>query len=386
MTPSLPDDSGHPSGFDFNYGYWFGCECGQRNSVSSASYMSAMCSGDDDTPVCTCGTPIDIGDPTRILLRDLEDIDCVSTVVDQHFWYHSSIYGDWPSSASYVRDLRNDCDSVEEWDSEFRDRTFRAKSSLALHLGTYAAAVENMMRRMVSQPTPGRGYWLHQVQIRLSPGDLHGEIGDESWSSFGDVPGPALDQLDARAARYVNNHEASGSISLAIHPGAVTSIITKVRSIRLPVAAAEAAVLPAGQRATTNALAELEAAEALRPDTAGIPADQLFANPVELHIKKMRGGVDDQVIAVNEQLHRYHDRRREIWTSLRNELIAAYLAGVNPWVRRQFTDALETMRPTANDPDSYHHRFRLMAGLVTQPQAIVRQFEKAPWRTPEPPS
>lgn len=379
VTPLLPDGSGHPNGFDFNYDYWFGCECGQRNQVPSARYVSLMESSDPDL-VCACGEPIDIGDSEPIL-RDLDDIDCVSADVDKHLWYHSTIHQDWPSFASYDRHIRGEYGGIEEWDPDFRDKVIREKSSVAVHVGTYAAAVENMMRRMTDQPTPGRDYWLHQVQLRLTAGDLSSDVGDEGWSSWGDVPGAELDRLGVFAARYVNLHEAPGSISLAIHPEAITRIVSRVRSIRLPVDAAAAPLVPAGEFATAQALADMKAADALRPDTTGIQADQIFDNPARFLLAKLRGKVSSEAVAVNEQLRRYHARQEEIWASLRRELVAIYLDRVNPWVvHERFERALATKVST--DPESYHRQFRLMAGLLVRPDVVVQQFEKEDWRTP----
>lgn len=380
VTPPLPDRSEHPTGFDFNYDFWFGCECGERTPVSSTRYMSLRESGEPDL-MCACGEPIDIGDPGPIL-RDLDDIDYVSDEIDRHHWYHSTIYGDWPSPTSHSHHVREEYSRIDEWDTEFRDEVIRNKTSVALHLGTYAAAVENMMRRMTDQPTPGRDYWLHQVKLRLTPGDLSTTVGDEGWSNWGDVPASELDRLGVLAARYVNLHEAPGSISLAIHPRAITRVISEVRSIRLPVDEVAAPIVPNGEAATTQALTDLAEAEALRPEIIGIPADQIFNNPVKFHIARMNDKVSSEAIAANEQLHQYRNRREEIWESLHRELVATYLDRVNLWVvRDRFENALATIASTNTDPESYHHQFRVLAGLLMQPHLVVQQFEKARWRT-----
>lgn len=383
VTPPLPDRSEHPSGFEFDYDFWFGCECGQRNRISSAQYTSLIESGGDLE--CTCGNPIDVGDPGPIL-RDLEDVDYASDEIDQHYWYHSTTYEDWPSPASHDREVRELYGSVEDWDTEFREEVIRNKTSVALHFGTYAAAIENMMRRMTDQPTPGRDYWLHQVKLRFTPGDLSGQVGDESWSNWGDVPTSQLERLGVLAARYVNCHEAPGSISLAIHPGAITHIISEVRSIRLPVEEAAAPVVPDGEYATAQALAYLKEAEALRPDVAGIPPDQIFDIPIKFQLARKKGEISREAIAVNEQLLRYRDRRGEIWAALRRELVAVYLDQVNPWVHERFVKALATMASTDTDPQSYHYQFRVLAGLLVQPHLVAQRFEEAPSRTLDPSS
>ena len=378
MTPSPPDHSGHPSGFAFNYSFWFGCACGLRNRVSSDQYMALRESGDPDLS-CECGEPIDIGDRGPIL-RDLDDVDYISGRIDEHYWYHSSTYEDWPSE-TYEQDLHDEYSRVEMWSEEFRDEAVRDKISVALHLGTYAAAVENMLRRPTDEQTSGRDYWLHQVRIRLGPGDLSSDLDDEGWSVYGNFPARELDRRGVRAVRYVNLHEAPGSISLAIHPGAITDIITEVRSIRLPLEDAAAPLVPDGDTATTKAISDLEATEELRPDITGVPPDQIFENPFKFRSAQRRREVSDEAIAVNEQLHRYCEEREKVWASLHRELVAAYLGEVSSWVQHRFKSALATTAPAADEnPEAYHLRFRMLAGLLVQPHLVVQQFEKAPWR------
>ncbi|MFD6517093.1 hypothetical protein [Rhodococcus sp. NPDC060176] len=267
------------------------------------------------------------------------------------------------------------------WSEEFRDEAVRDKISVAIHLGTYAAAVENMLRRPTDEQTSGRDYWLHQVRIRLGPGDLSSDLDDEGWSIYGNFPARELDRRGVRAVRYVNLHEAPGSISLAIHPGAITDIITEVRSIRLPVEDAAAPVVPDSDTATTKAISDLEATEELRPDITGVPADQSFESPFKFRSAQRRGEVSDEAIAVNEQLHRYCEERDEVWASLHRESVAAYLGEVSSWVHHRFSGALATMAPAADEsPEAYHLRFRMLAGLLVQPHLVVQQFEKARWR------
>ncbi|MDF3310461.1 hypothetical protein P3H15_36195 [Rhodococcus sp. T2V] len=246
--------------------------------------------------------------------------------------------------------------------------------ALALHLGTYAAAVENMLRRMVDEDFSGEKYWLHQVEIRLQPGELSPGVGGELSGWFGDVPLTKLTELGARAVRYVNTHESVGSISLVIDP----QVITRIRTIPLPT---EAAILPttaAATQAVIRATSDLEAAEHLRPDTTGVPEDQILHSSLKATLAARRGLVEGRAVEIAQQMQRYRGRQAAISASLTDALANAYLIDVNTQVREKFTSVL----PTETDPIEYHDQFRLMAGLLARPDTVVQQFEVASRRAP----
>lgn len=371
MIPIPQDDQGHPRGFDFNYDFWFDCVCERRVQVPAITY-DLQCQGNEPYPVCGCGETIDISE-AKPTVRDPSDIDHHDEEVDRHVWYHSSIYPDWPSLPAFRRDLAADLlNSLLEVDQH--EKAIDEQSSSALHLGTYAAAVENMMRRTHDEPTPNSRYWLHQVEIAFQPGDLFPDVGGELSGWFGKVHMTELAKRDARAVRYINTHEAIGSISLAIDP----QVIRRVRTIQVPI---DAAILPAaeaGKQAATCAVAELSAAEDLRPDTAGVPKDQIFDSELDASISPNSGDLSSRSIAIAQQNDLYHDRQHEIWSSLENSLVDTYLSDVNTQVRARLTSA----NPTGGDPVKYHERFRAMAGPLMRPDLVVEQFETATWRTP----
>ncbi|WP_083863381.1 hypothetical protein [Nocardia exalbida] len=319
MISDVPAE--HPAGydFDFDYSYWFDCECGRRVQVSATAY-DLQCKGDEQYPLCDCGRTIDIAE-AHPALRDLGDIDCQDVQVDQHL----------------------------------------AKTSLALHLGTYAAAIENMLRRMRDQDSPSHQYWLHQVQIRLQHADLAQGIHSEFSGWFGDVPMTALADLDARAARYVNVHEAPGSISLAVNP----QVIIRVRTIPLSMTTAVLPATEAGEQAVEHTDADLAAAQQLRPDTTGIPEDQVFESELDIFCAEVRGcAVSDKAKEFTEQFapqfRKYHDRQREVWSNLRTTLTDVYLAGVTP----QQCDRLLSVIPADVEPEQFHRRLRELAGRL----------------------
>lgn len=323
--------------------------------------------------MCGCGTTIDIGRALPIV-RDLSDVDHHDAEVDRHVWYHSSIYQDWPLSAAAYRHITAARIVSSLLPPDQHEEAIDEQCSLALHLGTYAAAVENTMRRMRDQDFSNEKYWLHQVEIRLHPGDLSPGVSGELSTWFGDVPLTKLTELGARAVRYVNAQEAVGSISLVIDP----QVITKIRTIQLPVAAAILPATEAGDQAVILATNDLEAAEQLRPDITGVPESQIFDSSLKATLAARRGMADGRAVEIAQQIQLYRGRQAEIWASLTEALVDAYLFDVNTQVREQFTSVL----PTETDPIRYHDRFRLMASLLAQPAAVVQRFEGASWRVP----
>ncbi|MGW3279986.1 hypothetical protein [Nocardia rhamnosiphila] len=368
----------HPAGFEFDYSYWFDCECGQRIEVSAAAYF-LQCQGDKPYPDCVCGETIDISE-VHPVLRDLGDIDCDDAQVDQHLWYHSCTYQDWPSPT-----YRDDISAQIEQSilpAHQHAEVIEKRNSLALHLGTYAAAIENMLRRMRDQPSD-RPYWLHQVQIRLRHSDLAPGIHQELSGWFGDVPLKALTDLDARAARYVNVHEAPGSISLAIDP----RVIAQVRTIPLTATTAVHPATDAGVQAVAHAEAELFAAQKLRPDTSGIPDDQVFESELDIIIAEVGDlTVSDAARELTKRLapqfKEFRDREEEIWSNLRTRLTDVYLPEVTPQLRDRVHDII----PRGLTPGQFHQRLREWAGLIKHANEVVRQFETGSWRTLDPTS
>lgn len=94
--------------------------------------------------------------------------------------------------------------------------------SKALHIGTYEAAIHNMLRRIHDQADHGKQFYLYRVRLRptvalregwlIDPSNFVGDV------ILGDVCPPGVD-----VARYVNHHEDPGGLSLAIGRDAIAS-------------------------------------------------------------------------------------------------------------------------------------------------------------------
>lgn len=208
------------------------------------------------------------------------------------------------------------------------DRMIATKLSLAVHLGTYEAAIENILRRLEDQD---RGdlfetrYWLHRVEIKLDClTDLHPEVVDEFRTMFGDVELAQLHDLGARAVRYVNRHEAIGSVSLAID----AALISTVSTIELPLAEAALAETATARAAT---------ARMMLPEVD-------YCSPK--------------------------------WSEFAGILTTEYLPGVNPQVCDQLISAVGR----GFDAEEFHRRFRVVAGMLMVPDVLIDLLVAAPRR------
>jgi hypothetical protein len=368
MTEPLSDRN-HPHGFDFDYDFWFDCDCGTRITVASPLYERQR-EGEEPYPQCPCGSIIDISEVVPAV-RDPLDIDHQAQAVDRHYWYHSSYLEDWPSEGSYLRDLTGVIGGspLPRWQHQ---EMIVGKLSLALHLGTYGAAVESALRRRRDQDFDGRSYWLHQVEISLKTGDLHPEVGGELNGSIGDVSLNELVARDAHAVRYVNTHESAGSISLAVD----RSVIISVRTISLPPPSLVMRASTATTEAVEHTLAQLAEAEGLRPDTAGIPDKEIPRSVIGAKLAQLHGEQDPRLMEVAVQQETYDDRQREIWATLEKCLLDEYLVGVNTQVRSLFAAACRL----GGDPYEYHEQVRGLSALLRQPRTVIDAFEGSEWR------
>ena len=316
----------------FGYNYWFDCTgCDARVCIEAEQY-ELQCTSQAEFTVCaSCDAAVDITQQVPTL-RDTEDPALQSDSVERFAWYHSSRYENWPDREAYTADVTAVARQTAEKGSMFfdADRYIARKLSLAVHLGTYEAAIENILRRLEDEDHSNifaTRYWLHRVEFATTePTDLHPQVVGEFPTMLGDVELEQLDALGVRAARYINQREAKGSVSLAIAP----SFIAAVSPIELPV--------------TEAALPETAAAAA---------ATASMARAVESDNDTYGAWIDFAAILQSE-----------------------YLSGVNPQVREPFLNAVGKREA----PVEYHRRFRVLAGLLMRPNIVIERFASAPRR------
>jgi hypothetical protein len=365
----------------FDYSYWFDCvACGTRVNISADLYelqttQTSTRPASDFSRCGECDAEVDVTE-VRPVLRNLNNVALQDDCVECLYWYHSSPYENWPDAEAYAAEFEAQIANMPPIGPFTPQNLLEQHTARAVHLGTYEAAIENMLRRLHDQdPKEGSPvqYWLHRAQIRLEPGDLAPGVGEELADFMGNVPLSMLHERGgARAVRYVNTNEADGTISVAIDP----AVIAIVATIKIPV---ELVAVETAAAATASAKAATTLAEIahLRPDTTGID-DMSLRFPSTLR-RKFPDPADPErqrVESIAEQLGAYNGRRRQIWAELTTTLESEYLPEVNDQVRRRFHDAL----PRTGDPVDYHRNFRLMAALLARPQDVIAELAHAPVR------
>lgn len=155
-------------------------------------------------------------------------IDAANPVLDdayalRSFWYHTSTHSDWPvedyaPAADFTPEMRARMGGdarVKAWAERQRKK--------ALHVGTYEAAIHNMLRRMGDQGDRDNQFYLYRVRLRSPLTLREGSISDPS-DGFGDVSFAKVCPNGEDAARYVNEHEDAGAVSLALHRTAIADV------------------------------------------------------------------------------------------------------------------------------------------------------------------
>ncbi|PPI48179.1 hypothetical protein [Rathayibacter iranicus] len=186
-----------------------------EQSGEKCASCGLTCEHEDAPPVTV--------DPNDPALDDAE--------VARFAWYHTSTQPDWPTKSF-------DPAAVLTLETRMRmggDRHVAAwaerQRSKALHVGTYEAAIHNMLRRMHDQADHSSQFYLYRVHLKATVVVREGWLIDPS-NFVGDV---ALDDVCppcVDVARYLNYHEDPGGLSLALGRDALAS----VQQVAVPIA------------------------------------------------------------------------------------------------------------------------------------------------------
>lgn len=140
--------------------------------------------------------------------------------VAQLSWYHTSTHPDWPrAKIDPAARLTNQTKLMMGGDARVAAWAERQQAK-ALHVGTYEAAIHNMLRRLDDQGDDGKQFYLYRVHLRpdivvreswlIEPSNFVGDV------DLADVCPPGVD-----VARYLNYHEDPGGLSLALGRDAI---------------------------------------------------------------------------------------------------------------------------------------------------------------------
>lgn len=329
---------------DFGYAFQMRCsQCDRSSTLTGADYLHLNDHADARMACEHCPEAIHFG-PLVADIRDERDGALDDELLNRLSWYHSSTYPDWPSpdfegeqqallSTVRARALLPDV-----------DRHLAAVLDMALHVGTYEAAVENMHRRMRNQGDSGSQFYLHRVEVAIRHGRVNAGFRDENNETAAQLTVSQLDDLGLDAVRYLNVWEASGSISLAVRPDAIVA----TQTVPIPTRAAAAQPVPAG-----------------------------IARLIQgLELRRRQSSESDA-----DRLQQYRLRAELI-----DGLIADLLPDVNPVVADRFAHAvsLAAEHSDVGELGELASRFSAHATLLTDPAEYLRLLDEEPPRRPSP--
>lgn len=311
--------------------------CSSRVEFSFAKY----CEGSTiQCPACRRG--VTSQDPLEMLLVDPDDPVLDTKRVDEFAWYHTTTRESWPPKG-------------------------RGPSDDALHLGTYEAAIENMVRGMADQSRADEQFYLNRVRIRVDADRVVDRVVTDPGAAFtGRVPlsdvrgrGRELDDTDSEllVLRYLNKHEHRGRISLAVDP----VVVVEVQTIPVPrdrVANAEAVD---AQRVYENTSSEIDAEW----------PDPERRRSLDLMLDLKLDWDDPFIQAVNQLEKRSRAARIQYWSELRR----SYLPGVGDCAYDKFEAAIGSM--TTSGSDEVHENCRALAGAFNDYAGMITAATEA---------
>jgi hypothetical protein len=338
----------------FDYGYKMTCaNCGGITALTSADYHRER--NGAHVKCVNCESDIHFG-PAVMAPRNADDPVLDDQIARTVAWYHTSTDPNWPDSGHPMPPSAVELLARVMPDDEVH-RTRDHYESQALHLGTYEAAIESMLRRMRDQDDGDAQFCLYRIV--LCRDNMTIEPGWRDENSAGAANITLADLGDSDAIRYLNVHESPGSISLAIRRESIAavqrvplpvralkvsasrSLVSEVSRIRFRIGQIEAA-----------RTAELDSLERIQRRTAA------------------RRGVPFERSPTPAQ----HELLEHISKLIEDE----YLEGVSAPVRAKFADALRAWRraqDAAVDDVSYIGQFALMATALTLPGDILRALD-----------
>jgi hypothetical protein len=339
----------------FAYDYTVTClSCTGTSPLASSDYYEEINEAHIDC--AHCGADVHFG-PAVFALRDAEDPALDDQWLGGAAWYHTSTDGDWPDG---TRTMPTETDNpiARLLSPAGLQRAHERYETQALHLGTYEAAIESMLRRMRNQADGGSQFYLYRVRLRDG---LTVEAGwrDENHAEAAHITQPELGDVDA--IRYLNVHESPGSISLAVGRGAIDA----TQRVALPLAAPGESA-----RAVLAEVASLRA----RVNQVGIdgPATLDLVDQIRADVGRRRGTAF--VRSPSPGQFALLERIDEV-------LEDAFLPDASRPIKTDFTRALKAWR-RAQQPDvddaAYVQHFAALAATLDRPDATLRALTSQP--------
>ncbi len=307
--------------------------CGHEQAFDS-DWFERWSHGEEMCP--SCGVDCTAKDATRVE-ADPADLALHASQILRLSWWHTSTHADWPPGDldsslrldDATRQRMGGDMAVERWGGRQREK--------ALHVGTYEAAVQNMLRRIDDQGDSGKTFYLYRVRLRP---DLNVGAGysRELVDFVGDVPLRQACPPGVDATRYLNDHEDPGGISLALGRNAIRS----VQRLQIP--------LDSSARALWRNSALKELVEASTKQVAVVEPDDALT--------RLRRKVGRGPTMTSE-----HKNRQ---TLIRNQVTTHLPAGIRDQVRGAVSvdDSI--------DPGQWCDHLAAILQLIDNPQVVIR--------------
>jgi len=350
----------------FAYDYRMKCDCGGSSVLTAADYFAEV---NQAHMQCEhCGGTIHFGRAV-IALRDEHDPALENERISQLVWYHTSTSEDWPSATHADRasaQFQGLADRLGDRLQAFIER----ESTKALHVGTYEAAVENMLRRMHDQADVRSQFHLHRVTLEVDPARINQGYRDENDQEAAQLGVADLDVAGVDVIRYLNVYEAAGTLSLAVHP----RVVRTVQTVALPVQQLAEPLPPALD--TRSAVWESRRAALEEEAIAWSRIDPRHLNLIRLGLRPDPDGIRERSEAAM-------DRGWELWREIKEGLVEHLLPGVSPMVARDFVDALDHWRAHGDvelSVPTYARHFANHAVAMTRAPEVVALLASQPTR------
>ncbi|GIF15678.1 hypothetical protein Ate01nite_57100 [Actinoplanes teichomyceticus] len=305
-----------------------------------------------------CDNAIHFG-PGVAALRDVDDLALDNARISRLAWYHTSTSPDWPSPAYEAEQLK--------WFEEFRRQHPGMSSGMggppatkALHVGTYQAAIVNMLRRMRNQGDAASQFYLYRVGLAVDPGRVNDGYRDENHEPAAQLTVAQLLAEELSAIRYLNVFEDMGSLSLALLPESIRSL----QRIALPIVGFVPDHGPSLDELIDRVDRRVAQSTAEMPNTSGI-------SPGRLRLMALAPERDPSGIGARVQ--RIEEAIGEQESALEDALAERYLDGVCPVVADKFRAAVGAWRskgtPTRREFTDF---YAASAYALTRPDAVMR--------------
>lgn len=267
--------------------------------------------------------------------------------VREVYWYHTSTHANWPDQ-SYDPEATLDDPSRRRMESQIGtgavQRWALRQKRKALHVGSYEAAIENMIRRIRDQVGSAEQFFLYRVVLdrscRMAPG-----LNDDRMGLIGDIELSELCSPSQNVYRYINRFEDVSSVSLALNLDA----ISKVQRIAIP-------------------LPFTEPDETVQEIINQLVYDTMVEPPND----------DDPLSRIRARVLTVEERRKQYVTGGASKLVTS-VARTLPWSPgRNFTLALAgTSRHNISEFASKVVGMKL---LIEDSDSVLQELDNQPWR------